>query len=82
VAGRKPRSRPPARTPARRPTAPRRGAPPAPVPPEHARLEARLAELRAEQKRLTGLLADRGAGPEGAGEGLLRAMLQLKGTKA
>jgi hypothetical protein len=31
-----------------------------------------------EQKRLTGLLADKGAGPESAGEGLLRAMLQLK----
>jgi hypothetical protein len=34
--------------------------------------------LRTEQKRLTAQLADRGAGPEGAGEGLLRAMLTLR----
>ncbi|KAI8471983.1 MAG: hypothetical protein J3K34DRAFT_520175 [Monoraphidium minutum] len=45
---------------------------------DQERLEARLAELRAAQKRLTAALADRGAGPEGAGEGLLRAMLNLK----
>lgn len=38
-----------------------------------------MSHLRSEQKRLIGLLADKGATPEGLQEGMLRAMLQLKG---
>jgi hypothetical protein len=45
---------------------------------DEARLEAQLADLRAQQKLLTARLADRGAGPEGTGEGVLRAMLRLR----
>ena len=45
---------------------------------DQRRLEGHIEALRAEQKRLTGLLADKGAGPEGAGEGLVRAMLTLR----
>lgn len=52
------------------------------APADQQRLEAHISELRDEQKRLTSLLADKGAGPESAGEGLLRAMLQLKDTDA
>ncbi len=44
-------------------------------------MEQRLEDLRAEQKRLTAQLADKGAGPDGAGDGLLRAMLHLKDNK-
>jgi len=37
-----------------------------------------MAELRLEQKRLVGLLADRGATPQGLEDGMLRAMLHLR----
>ncbi|KAF8066166.1 hypothetical protein HT031_002488 [Scenedesmus sp. PABB004] len=46
---------------------------------EASRLEAAMAALRAEQKRLVALLADRGATPTGLEDGMLRAMLQLRG---
>lgn len=40
--------------------------------------EARLTTLRAEEKRLIGLLAEKGAGPGRVGPGMLRAMLNLQ----
>lgn len=46
---------------------------------EASRLERVMSDLRAEQKRLVGLLADKGAAPDGLQEGMLRAMLELKG---
>jgi len=49
-----------------------------PPPSDQKRLDRRLDDLRSQQKRLTAQLADRGAGPEGAGEGLLNAMLNLR----
>jgi hypothetical protein len=45
---------------------------------EQARLDERMVALRAEQKRLTKLLADKGGTPD-VGEGMLGAMLSLKG---
>lgn len=47
---------------------------------DQKKIEAHIEELRTQQKRLTAQLAEKGAGPEGAGEGLLRAMLELKDT--
>jgi hypothetical protein len=38
-----------------------------------------MSGLRAAQKRLVGLLADKGATPNSLQDGMLRAMLQLKG---
>lgn len=38
-----------------------------------------MVDLRSEQKRLMALLADKGATPEGLQDGMLRAMLQLRG---
>lgn len=46
---------------------------------EASRLELVMTSLRAEQKRLVALLADRGATPNSLQDGMLRAMLQLKG---
>lgn len=41
-----------------------------------------LEQLRAEEKRLMALLADKGAGPQNVGPGVLNAMLMLKGNQA
>jgi hypothetical protein len=41
-------------------------------------LDKRMEQLRAEEKRLTRLLSDKGAGPTGMGPGALSAMLNLK----
>ncbi|WIA13874.1 hypothetical protein OEZ85_002446 [Tetradesmus obliquus] len=46
---------------------------------EALRLESVMTGLRAEQKRLVGLLGDKGATPDTLQDGMLRAMLQLKG---
>ncbi len=42
--------------------------------------ESRLEELRRDEKRLMGLLADKGAGPQRVGPGVLQAMLTLQDT--
>jgi hypothetical protein len=44
-----------------------------------ARLELTLDELRKQQKQLLGLLADKGVTAQGLEDGMLRAMLYLKG---
>lgn len=41
-------------------------------------LEAQMQALRQEQKQLVVQLADKGANPEGLGEGLLAALVHLK----
>jgi hypothetical protein len=46
---------------------------------EAVRIEATMAALRIQQKRLVSLLADRGATPQDLEDGMLRAMLQLRG---
>jgi len=43
------------------------------------RLEAQMVELRQQQKQLLALLADKGVTPQGLEDGMLRAMLYLKG---
>lgn len=48
---------------------------------EQKQLETQLDTLTAELKKLTGLLADKGAGPQRVGPGLLNAMLKLKGSQ-
>jgi hypothetical protein len=53
--------------------------PPSPAPAEAARLEAEVQELRGQQKRLLALLADKGVTAQGLEDGMLRAMLHLKG---
>lgn len=44
-----------------------------------ARLEAEMGELRAQQKQLLALLADKGVTAQGLEDGMLRAMLNLQG---
>ena len=41
-------------------------------------VEGRIEALRLEEKRLTAQLADKGAGPQNVGPGMLNAMLNLK----
>lgn len=45
-------------------------------------VEDKLEMLRAEEKRLTRLLADQGAASSSVGPGMLNAMLNLKDNKA
>lgn len=47
---------------------------------EQASVEQELALVRAEEKRLMGMLAERGAGPQSCGPGVLHAMLSLGGS--
>lgn len=46
---------------------------------EAARLETVMSELRSQQKQLLALLADKGVTAQGLEDGMLRALLQLKG---
>jgi hypothetical protein len=43
------------------------------------RLESEVVELRGHQKQLLALLADKGVTAQGLEDGMLRAMLHLKG---
>jgi hypothetical protein len=48
------------------------------TPADQQELDKRMEQLRAEEKRLTRLLAEKGAGPARMGPGTLSAMLNLK----
>ena len=48
---------------------------------EQKRLDHQMEELKREEKRMVGLLADKGAGPQNLGPAMINAMLKLRDKK-